>query len=200
MNTQAEIPRLKSEYAEARSIQIRILEGSAQDPYRYGWALLNVAEMDVLIGAPKDEVQKNCDRARKMLDAAGDVEGVALCDVNLADLHLREGNSLAAKTILARCLKVTLEYSQMQTHRLERLGDISCWARLDGMSSWTTKSTGSNQNMLRLAVSIVAFLKQPLYRIPATIVLLYLMLLKLMCLLVLQRMMCRGIVTQPEEY
>ncbi|KAJ7907806.1 hypothetical protein B0H13DRAFT_1879258 [Mycena leptocephala] len=123
MNTQAEIHRLKSEYAEARSIQIGILEGSTQDPRRYGWALLNVAEIDVLIGAPKDEVQKNCDRARKMLDPA--------------DLYLREGNSLAAKTIFKRCLKETLEYSQIQTYCLERLGNTSYWGDLDGMSSWT---------------------------------------------------------------
>jgi hypothetical protein len=62
---------------------------------------------------------------------------VTICDVILADLYLREGNSLAAKTILARCLKVTLEYSQLQTYCLERLGDASCWGDLDGMSSWT---------------------------------------------------------------
>ncbi|KAJ7840879.1 hypothetical protein B0H13DRAFT_1910516 [Mycena leptocephala] len=34
----------------------------------YGLALLNVAEIDGLIGAPKDDVQRNCDRARKFLD------------------------------------------------------------------------------------------------------------------------------------
>jgi hypothetical protein len=73
-----------------------------------------------------------------MLDTLGYVEGVAMCDVILEDLHLREGNSLAAKTILARCFKVTLEYSQIQTYCLERLGDTSYWDDLDGMSSWTT--------------------------------------------------------------
>jgi hypothetical protein len=100
--------------------------------------LLNVAEIDVMVGAPKDDVQRNCDRARKMLGTVGYVEGVAICDVILADLHLREGNSLAAKTILARCLKVTLEYSQMQTGCLERLGDASRWGCLHEMSSWAT--------------------------------------------------------------
>ncbi|KAJ7869238.1 hypothetical protein B0H13DRAFT_2280822 [Mycena leptocephala] len=137
MNSQAEIHRFKSEYVEARSIQIRILEAtSIQDPYNYGFALLSVAEIDVLIGAPKDDVQRNCDRARKMLDTLGNVEGVAICDVILADLYLMEGNSLAAKTILKRCLKVTL-HSEVQTYCLERLGDIGCWGDLDGMSSWT---------------------------------------------------------------
>jgi tetratricopeptide (TPR) repeat protein len=137
-NSQAEIHRHKSEYVEARSIHNTILEEtSIQDPYDYSYALLNVAEIDVLIGAPKNDVQRNCDRARKMLDTLGDVEGVILCDVILADLYLREGNSLAANTIFKRCLKVSLEFSQIQTYCLERLGNTSYWGDLDGMSSWT---------------------------------------------------------------
>jgi ATP/maltotriose-dependent transcriptional regulator MalT len=135
MTTQAEIHRYKSEYVEARSIHISILEAaSIQDPYNYNLALLNVAEIEVLISAPKNDVQRDCDRARNMLHTAGSVEGQTLCDIILADLYLREGNSLAAKTILARCLKMTLEYSQIQTCCLERLGDTSCWGGLNGMS------------------------------------------------------------------
>jgi tetratricopeptide (TPR) repeat protein len=139
MNTQAEIHKLKSEYVEARSIHISILEEtSIQEPYGYGVTLLNVAEIDVLIGAPKDDVQRNCDRARKMLNTMGDVEGVTICDIILADLYLREGNSLAAKTILKRCFKLNLGFSQMTIYCLERLGDTSHWGYLHGMSSWTT--------------------------------------------------------------
>jgi tetratricopeptide (TPR) repeat protein len=135
-NTQAEIHKLKSEYVEAHSICTRILENtSIQDPYNYSFALLNVAEIDVMIGAPKADVQRNWDRARKMFDTLGHVEGVILCDVILADLYLREGNSLAANTIFKRCFKVTLEYSQIQTYCLEQLGNTSYWGDLDGMSS-----------------------------------------------------------------
>ncbi|KAJ7915956.1 hypothetical protein B0H13DRAFT_1871573 [Mycena leptocephala] len=138
MNSQAEIHKLKSEYVEARSIHNTILEGTTlQDPYSYAFTLLNVAEIDVMIGAPKDDVQRNCDRARKMLDTLADVEGVILCDVILADLYLREGNSLATNTIFKRCLKVSLEHSQIQTYCLERLGNTSYWGDLDGTSSWT---------------------------------------------------------------
>jgi tetratricopeptide (TPR) repeat protein len=114
MTSQAEIHRLKSKYVEARSICNSILEGTPlQDPYSYALALLNVAEIDVMIGSPKGNVQRNCDRARKMLDTLGNVEGVTMCDVILADLYLREGNSLAANTIFKRCLKVTQEFSQI---------------------------------------------------------------------------------------
>ncbi|KAJ7806494.1 hypothetical protein B0H13DRAFT_1929594 [Mycena leptocephala] len=80
MSIQAEIHKLKSEYVEACSIHNTILEQtSIQDPYDYCYALLNVAEIDVLIGAPKD------------------------------DLYLREGNSWAANTIFKRSFKATLE-------------------------------------------------------------------------------------------
>ncbi|KAJ7848695.1 hypothetical protein B0H13DRAFT_2403973 [Mycena leptocephala] len=83
MNKQAEIHWLKSEYVEAHSIHTRILEGTTiQDPYNYGWALLNVAEIDVLIGAPKDDVQRNCDRARKISPPEGGKSIGSNCKVN----------------------------------------------------------------------------------------------------------------------
>jgi hypothetical protein len=139
MNTQAEIHRHKSEYVEARSIHTSILEEtSIQDLLVYGTTLLNIAEIDVHIGVLMDDVQRNCDTARKMSNTLGDTEGVKMCDFTLACLYLREGISLAAKTILARCLKGTLEYSQMQSCCLEQLGDTSRWGCLYGMLSWTT--------------------------------------------------------------
>ncbi|KAJ7855380.1 hypothetical protein B0H13DRAFT_2577854 [Mycena leptocephala] len=139
MNAQAEVHRLKSEYVEARSIHTRILEAtSIQDPYRYGFALLNIADIDVVLGAPKNDVQRNCDKARKMFNTMGYVEGVALCDIILADLYLREGDSFAAKTILKRCFKLNWGFSQITIYCLEQLGNTSHWGYLHGMSSWTT--------------------------------------------------------------
>ncbi|KAJ7899924.1 hypothetical protein B0H13DRAFT_1883554 [Mycena leptocephala] len=79
MTTQAEGHRHKSEYVEARSIHARILEATTiQDSYSYGVALLNVAEIGVSTGAPKNDVQRNCDRARQFLDIVGYVEGVTI--------------------------------------------------------------------------------------------------------------------------
>ncbi|KAJ7899886.1 hypothetical protein B0H13DRAFT_1883602 [Mycena leptocephala] len=91
-----------------------------------------------LFGALKDDVWRNCDRARKISDTLGNVELGAICDLILADLYLREGNPLAAQSIYERHLKMTLEYSQVQTYCLERLGDASCWGGLHGMLNWTT--------------------------------------------------------------
>ncbi|KAJ7888456.1 hypothetical protein B0H13DRAFT_1888406 [Mycena leptocephala] len=137
MTTQAEVHRLKSEYAEARSIHTRILEEtSIQDPDRYGLALLNIAEIDVMIGAPQDDVQRSCDTARKIFNFIA--KEMIMCDTILADLYLREENLLAAQTIFERCIKLSLRSSEITTYCLERLGDASCWGALDGMSSWTT--------------------------------------------------------------
>jgi hypothetical protein len=59
MTNQAETHKLKSEYVAARSIHFKILQETSvdQDSYAYGYALLNVAEIDVLIGAPMEDVQ-----------------------------------------------------------------------------------------------------------------------------------------------
>jgi tetratricopeptide (TPR) repeat protein len=139
MSTQAELHRFKSEYVEAHSIHTRVLKNtSIQDPYNYGFALFNVTEIDVIIGTPKDDVHRNCDTARKMLNTVGHAEAVTMCDIILADLYLREGDSLAARTIFKRCLKLSLGSSQVTSYCLERLGDASCWGNLVGMSSWTT--------------------------------------------------------------
>jgi hypothetical protein len=91
-----------------------------------------------MIGASKKDVQRNCDRARRILNTVGDIEAVTMCDIILADLHLREGNSLAAQTIYERCFKLSLGWSQTTTYCLERLCDASRWDCLHGMLNWTT--------------------------------------------------------------
>jgi tetratricopeptide (TPR) repeat protein len=137
---QAEIHQKKSEYRQAHSIHTRILQETSvhQDLYNYGFALLNVAEIDVAIGAPTDDVQRNCDMARKIFDTAGFAVGVAMCDITLADLYLRDGDVLASKTILEQCFKISARHSQIISHCLEQLGDPSHWGILDGMTSQTT--------------------------------------------------------------
>jgi tetratricopeptide (TPR) repeat protein len=137
MNTQAEIHKLKSEYVAARSIHSRILQDSPVDQnfYTYGLALLNVAEIDVAIGAPKDDVQRNCDAAKKIFNTAAEV---TVCDTILADLYLREGKMLEAKTLFERCINISLGHSEIMAYCLERLGNFSCWGFLDEMSSQTT--------------------------------------------------------------
>jgi tetratricopeptide (TPR) repeat protein len=139
IGTQAEIHRAKSEYLEAHSIRTKNLQDNflTQDLCNYAFALLSVAEIDVSIGVPKDDVQRSCDTARKIFNTAGRVAEVTMCDMILADLYLREGSLLAAKTLFRKCIKISLGRSEIISYCLERLGCGSHWGAHDQMSSWT---------------------------------------------------------------
>jgi tetratricopeptide (TPR) repeat protein len=138
MNNQAEIHKLKSEYVAARSIHSRILQETSvdQDFYTYGLALINVAEIDVSIGAQQNEVQSIYEKAREIFSTRNLVKEVVMCDTVLADLYLREGNFLPAKTLFERCLKSSFTEPDIMSYCLERLGDSSRWSA--HVSSWTT--------------------------------------------------------------
>jgi tetratricopeptide (TPR) repeat protein len=137
MTNQAEIHKLKSEYVEARSIHFRILQDTSVDQnfYAYGLALLNVAEIDVTIGAPKEDVQSVYEKAKKILSTHNLIQ-VVMCDTILADLYLREGNFLPAKTLFESCLKSSVTQPEIMSYCFERLGDVSRWNA--HVSSWTT--------------------------------------------------------------
>jgi tetratricopeptide (TPR) repeat protein len=140
MTTQAEIHKFKSEYVEARNIHFMILQETSvdQDSYTYGIALLNVAEIDVLIGAPMEDVQGVYEKAREIFSARNLVTEVMMCDVILADLYLREGNLLEAKVLFENCLKSSFKHPQIMSYCLERLGNASCWGFSNWLSGWTT--------------------------------------------------------------
>jgi tetratricopeptide (TPR) repeat protein len=140
MTSQAEIHKLKSEYVAAHSIHFMILQETSadQDFYTYGLALLNVAEIDVSNGAPKNDVQSIYEKVREIFSTRNIVIEVVMCDAILADLYLREGNVLTAKTLFERCLKLSGEQSDVMTYCLERLGNTSCWGAPNWMSGWTT--------------------------------------------------------------
>ncbi|KAJ7789944.1 hypothetical protein B0H13DRAFT_1936339 [Mycena leptocephala] len=140
MGNQAEIHKLKSEYGAARSIHSNILQETsmAHDSYTYGFALLNVAEIDVSIGAPKVDVQSIYEKAREIFNAHNLVTQIIMCDVILADLHLREGNRLEAKAIFESCLKSSARQPEIMSYCLDRLGDISRWGSPICVSDWTT--------------------------------------------------------------
>ncbi|KAJ7920642.1 hypothetical protein B0H13DRAFT_2421156 [Mycena leptocephala] len=129
MATQAEIHKLKSEYVEAHSIHSQILQETSVDQnfYAYGSTLVNIAEIAVSIGAPLEDVEGNCETAREIFNTAGYVGGGTMCDKVLANLYLREGNLLAAKTLFERCLKLSSIHHEIHSYCLERLGDASHW-------------------------------------------------------------------------
>jgi tetratricopeptide (TPR) repeat protein len=140
MTTQAEIHKLKSEYVAARSIHFRILQETSvdQDSYTYGYALLNVAEIDVSIGAPREDVQSVYEKSREIFSTCNLAMQVTMCDTILADLYLREGNFLSAKTLFESCLKASVTQPEIMSYCLERLGDVSHWGSPSCVSNRTT--------------------------------------------------------------
>jgi tetratricopeptide (TPR) repeat protein len=140
VNNLAEVHKLKSEYVEARNIHSRLLQEAAenQDPYNHALAILNIAEIDVAIGVPQQNVQSNILPARKLFDTRRFGVQVTLCDIILADLALREGNTSVAESILEKCTGPSIADPQIISYCLERLGDVSRWKVLHRTSSWTT--------------------------------------------------------------
>ncbi|KAJ7819730.1 hypothetical protein B0H13DRAFT_1921573 [Mycena leptocephala] len=133
MTTQGEIHKLKSEYVAARSIHFSILQENSvtQGFYAYGMAWLNIAEINVAIGAPKEDVQSIYEKAKGIFNTLGYVQEVTICDIILADLYLREGNLLEAKTLFESCLKSSFEHPEVMFYCLERLVALEGFTYMD---------------------------------------------------------------------
>jgi tetratricopeptide (TPR) repeat protein len=139
MNHQAEIHLVKSEYCEAHNIQTQIFQECSLDwdPYNHAFASLNLAELGLSMTAPKDEVQQDIERARKILLPIGNMVAITMCDTTLAKLYLRDGEISVARTIFKTCLRAC-NHSKIKTYCLEQLGNTGDWGASGQMFSWTT--------------------------------------------------------------
>ncbi|KAJ6538384.1 hypothetical protein DFH09DRAFT_1283421 [Mycena vulgaris] len=138
MGNQAEIHKLKSEYVEAHNIQTRILHGCPIElvPLEHAFTLLNMAELDVLLGAPGNQVQRNIDIAKSIFNSIPYLIGEMICDALMGTLHLREENLQSAKSLLHKCLCFFWgKRAELVNCCLEKLGDGSLWDSTD--RSWT---------------------------------------------------------------
>jgi hypothetical protein len=89
------------------------------------------------MNAPKHAVQQDIERAKKIFLPLKQISEITMCDMFLADLHLREGNTTIAETLFKQCLSLTRSY--MKSYCLEQLGNVGRWGVLALiMSSWTT--------------------------------------------------------------
>ncbi|KAJ7465887.1 hypothetical protein FB451DRAFT_1486061 [Mycena latifolia] len=109
----AEAQLLKSEYVEARNIYMQLgQDAAAQDSCNDAVSLLNIAQLDIIIGASKQDVLSNLDKAMALFDAPRygyyEVMSVKIyCNIELGKLHLREGEIITAKEILQTCFHST---------------------------------------------------------------------------------------------
>ncbi|KAJ7935866.1 hypothetical protein B0H13DRAFT_1853979 [Mycena leptocephala] len=137
---QAEVHKLKSEYVEAQNIHSELLRevSITQDLYHQAATLLNSAEIAVVISGATQIVQRDIQTARQIFNTRQLHMEVMMCETILADLYLREGNVLAAESLLKKCAKSSsIRDPQIISYCLERLGDVCRW-KVPYASSWTT--------------------------------------------------------------
>ncbi|KAJ7140422.1 hypothetical protein C8R46DRAFT_1200785 [Mycena filopes] len=134
-----EVHELKSEYDEAHKIHSHILqEVLAQNPSLHGFALLNLAEVEVSMGVAQSEIQQKLYAIQVMTDKTGWSWLRTASEAIQADLNLREGD-MSAFSLFCKCLKLGWgNNSEVVVFCLERLGDIDRWEGLPHDSSWST--------------------------------------------------------------
>jgi tetratricopeptide (TPR) repeat protein len=139
MISQAQIHLVKSEYHEAHNIQTKILQECPLhwDSHNHAFALLNLVEISLLMNAPKDAVQQDIERAKKIFLPLERIAETTMCDTIMADLYLREGDILAAEALFKKCLAAS-SHSEIKSFCLERLGNTGHWGASGQMSNWTT--------------------------------------------------------------
>ncbi|KAJ7364351.1 hypothetical protein DFH08DRAFT_949954 [Mycena albidolilacea] len=137
MDRQADVHLFKSEYAEARSIHTEIVQTSTgQYTYMQAISLLNIAEIDVIIGVAASEVQRNLDNAGPMLSTVSFLRGLLYSEMISADLSLRDGDVAKAKAIFHQSLNSALgNSSELVMYGLERLANGTRWT--DNTFDWT---------------------------------------------------------------
>jgi tetratricopeptide (TPR) repeat protein len=139
MNSAADIHLHKSEYAEALRINAQIMPDTSavQSPETFVVGLLNLAEIDLLIGTSGQDVLQTVEQAKMITTFP---RALNFCEMLLADLSLREGKTMIAKTGFQKCLKsVRQNDDAMVLFSLERLANVSRWTPND--LAWTSKWT-----------------------------------------------------------
>ncbi|KAF7365939.1 ATPase-AAA-core domain-containing protein [Mycena venus] len=131
VSSTAEVHLLKSEYAQVRGIHMELIDSTPQNnTFSHGFALLNLAEIDVLIGA-YDDAGQNLERATSIFQATQHMF-LSYCNMIRADLNLRKGNKLVAKQQFRQCLDLAWNQDQqVVSYCLERLADICHWSTAD---------------------------------------------------------------------
>ncbi|KAJ7481592.1 hypothetical protein FB451DRAFT_1236511 [Mycena latifolia] len=145
MDREADVHLLKSEYAEARSIHTHILQSTSteNDAYMHALALLNITEIDVIIGADAAHVRLNLETAQKILGTVSFLRGLIYSEMILADLSLREGDIATAKPLFQKCLNSSWGNSaELAIYGLERLANGSRWTETTFDWTWSAVYLG----------------------------------------------------------
>ncbi|KAJ7358227.1 hypothetical protein DFH08DRAFT_802069 [Mycena albidolilacea] len=134
-----------AKYSEAQDIYTSMLQNDSvnQNAYWHAVALLNVAEIRLLIRVQKDFIQKDIDCAQSIFNTFRLKIWVTACDPLLAALYVRERDLLPAKLLLERNLKLNLD-NQIASFGLGWLVNISQWGAAHSTQSRLHAETRGN--------------------------------------------------------
>ncbi|KAF8197784.1 hypothetical protein K438DRAFT_1759905 [Mycena galopus ATCC 62051] len=127
--TLAENYLLKSEYVEARDIFLQVLESASKDENTssYASALINIAQIDTIIGDLTENVHHNLDTARELFRKTYPLI-IPICERIQATLELRGGEFETAELKFHACLRsIQGKESQTESDCLEQLANFQAW-------------------------------------------------------------------------
>lgn len=130
------------EFSAARSIQAEIARETilVQDIYSHAYAVMNLAEIDVIVGAQEHDVEENLQAARNLFREMNVTLGSTMCEIITANLDLREGRFISAKTRFVECFRLSWgNYHEHVSYCLEGLGNGSLWRDED--REWASSCT-----------------------------------------------------------
>ncbi|KAJ7797980.1 hypothetical protein B0H14DRAFT_3546462 [Mycena olivaceomarginata] len=132
---QAENHLVKSEYAEARRLYSQMVETTSpdQNAEAYAFALLNIAEVDIMIGHPAEDVDNTLGKAKEIFSSVNDQQGIKYCDMFWAYMEFRVGKS--AKFLQALHSAWEKE-NQIVSFCLERLANVNAWQSAGSQFRW----------------------------------------------------------------
>ncbi|KAJ7736149.1 hypothetical protein B0H16DRAFT_1764430 [Mycena metata] len=126
MNTLAEVHLRKSEYAEAISIHEDLIENSSANPVSYAFALLNIAQIQIKSGGGEPNILEKIDQAKAIFSRVGLPHPDVYCEVMVAELIQREGNTSLAIELFLKSLKIGWQSdSQVLAVCLENLASLN---------------------------------------------------------------------------
>ncbi|KAJ7865163.1 hypothetical protein B0H14DRAFT_3133491, partial [Mycena olivaceomarginata] len=141
---QGEIHFLKSEYAQARSINSQVVAtvSPGQDAYTHAISLLNLIHIDTMCGDAMGVYHK-LNQAKEIFNKFAGSREIRYCNITEADIELREKKFDLAKIRFQKCLHSTWGIdNEVESFCLERLADITAWPTSEWESRWPVTYLG----------------------------------------------------------
>ncbi|KAJ7783997.1 hypothetical protein DFH07DRAFT_997497 [Mycena maculata] len=135
----AEVHMAKSEYGEAHIVLTQILSKIPEDQFNHAVMLTNIADVGGKSGEQEDNLLRSINSAQAIYHTLDYPRGVTWCHLIIADMNLRQGKLIEAKSQFCKSLDLCQgENADIVTFCLQRLGNITAWTPLNWSLSWTT--------------------------------------------------------------